>query len=153
MRRAADGDAEAGHRRADQHDGIAELRPAADRRGGQARALEPAAPAEPGLFGAGVGVVQQRIVGERGQRIRHAAAAEQLRARHGKQFFAAQQLALQPAPGRGREADGEVDGVAAEIHDLPRRAQHHVDARRPLAKAVHARQQPAIGEGGERGDA
>ena len=76
VRRAADGDAEAGHRGADQHDGIAELRSAAHSRGGQARALEPAAPAEPGLLGAGVGVMQQRIVGERRQRVRNAAAAE-----------------------------------------------------------------------------
>ena len=33
-----------------------------------------------------------------------------------------------------------------------RGAQHHVDARRALAKAMQARQQPAIGERRERGE-
>ena len=69
-----------------------------------------------------------------------------------EQLFAAQQFAMQSAAGSGCETDREVDGVASEVDEFARSPHDHVDARRTFAEAMQARQQPAVGEAGERGD-
>ena len=146
MRAAAERDAEPRDSRADQHDGIRELEAARRRSGVETGALEPRAPAHPRLLWMGVDVVQQRKRGQRRERVGRAPAAEQSGARDGEQLLAAQELAMQPAAGRGCEADREVDVLAFEVRERAARAQHDFDPRSPLAEVREAGQQPAVRE-------